>query len=90
MNSKQTEALTRWCKWDEDQLSIGLKIIQKYEGFETKDSISSITKKASKLKIGGKLNMTQDMFFKLTKIPKSILLARSDDIFKGILVPLVR
>ena len=88
INSKETEALARWCKWDEQQLTLASEIIKKYECFETKDSSVTITKKANTLKKGGKFSMTQDMFFKFTKIHKSVMLEKSEDIFKGNLVTL--
>ena len=84
MGPKQTEALTRFCKWDDEQLRIGLEIISKYESFKTKDTDEvNLRKKTSLLKDGKKFRMTVDLFSKFSKVPKEDLTTKRNEILGG-------
>ena len=84
MPVKETEALVRICKWDDEQLHIGLEIISKFESFKTKDTDEmNISRRASSMKEGKKFSMTQDLFAKFSKVSKELMVQNSEDILKG-------
>ena len=85
MVTKDSEALARVCKWDDDQLKVGLEILSWHESFKTKDFEEANTRqKSSVIKEGKKFLMSQDLFARFTKVPKSLMVEKSPEILEGI------